>query len=134
MDNKKMRELREFYDTHDTSDEMDDGHWVTEVNTDPMVTTSLRLPKSVLDKVRAAARARGVRPTALMREWIETLVAQAGTTPPTMAGLFLTESSPFARDMLESMLGLHRRVNEVLENDREILKNDQEILRRLADH
>ncbi|HZZ48974.1 MAG TPA: hypothetical protein VFE65_19005 [Pseudonocardia sp.] len=67
MDHKKMTELREHYDTHDTSHEMEGGEWITEVDNDPMVTTSLLLPKSVLDDVRALARAGGVKPTALRR-------------------------------------------------------------------
>jgi hypothetical protein len=36
-----------------------------------MITTSLRLPKSLLDWVRDQAAADGSRPTALIRRWIE---------------------------------------------------------------
>lgn len=38
---------------------------------DPMITTSLRLPKSVLDRVRLLAARDGVKPTALIRRWTE---------------------------------------------------------------
>lgn len=44
-----MKELREHCDSHDTSSGMDDGHWEVDAIDDPMVTTSLRLPKSLLD-------------------------------------------------------------------------------------
>jgi hypothetical protein len=88
MDRKKMLELREYYDNHDTGDEGGGGEWVTEVDPDPMVTTSLRLPKSLLDEVRRQARARGIRTTALMREWIEARANQTTPTPP--EGLLLS--------------------------------------------
>ena len=37
----------------------------------PMVTTSLRLPAETHKALQAAARAAGMRPTALIRAWIE---------------------------------------------------------------
>ncbi len=36
-----------------------------------MITTSLRLPKSLLDWVREQAAAEHTKPTALIRRWIE---------------------------------------------------------------
>jgi len=36
-----------------------------------MVTTSLRMPKSLLDWVRGQAAKEHVRPTVLIRQWIE---------------------------------------------------------------
>ncbi|GDY32434.1 hypothetical protein [Gandjariella thermophila] len=68
---KKIEELRDYIDTHDTSVEMEQGHWETEVAEDPMVTTSLRLPKSLLDWVRQQAAAEHVKPTAWLRGLIE---------------------------------------------------------------
>jgi hypothetical protein len=50
---------------------MEGGRWETEVDPDPMVTTSLRLPKSLLDWIRSQAAAEHVKPTALIRQWIE---------------------------------------------------------------
>lgn len=49
----------------------------------PMVTTSLRLPAETHKAVQAAAQQSGIRPTALIRAWIEAgLTAQgAGTIP-----------------------------------------------------
>jgi predicted DNA-binding protein len=76
MNRKQIEELAEYYDTHDTADEMDGGR-VVEPLVDPMVVVSLRLPKHVVDQVRALAAERGVRPTALLREWVEAQVARA---------------------------------------------------------
>lgn len=68
----KLQRLAEYYDTHDTSDELKRAELVDEpVDTDPMVSLSLRLPKSVLDWVRAQARAEHTKPTQLIRRWIE---------------------------------------------------------------
>lgn len=68
----QLAELREHYDTTSTADEMTDaGGWETDIDPDPMVTTSLRLPKSLLDWVRAQAMAEKVKPTALVRRWVE---------------------------------------------------------------
>ncbi len=58
-----------YVDAHDFSTEMEQGAWETE--TDPMITTSLRLPKSLLDWVREQAAAQHVRPSGLIRVWIE---------------------------------------------------------------
>lgn len=71
---QQIAELRAYYDTTSTAEELADetaGRWEDDVEPDPMVTTSLRLPKSLLDKVRAEAKALDVKPTALIRTWIE---------------------------------------------------------------
>jgi uncharacterized protein (DUF4415 family) len=77
METQKLAELRDYYDNHSTAADMGDATWETEVEPDPMVTTSLRLPKSVLDWVRAQAEVEHTKPTALIRRWIEE--RQAGT-------------------------------------------------------
>ena len=71
MDNKTMHELRDHYDTQSTAADMDNGNWETDVQADPMVTTSLRLPKSLLDWVRDQADSQRIKPTALIRRWLE---------------------------------------------------------------
>lgn len=71
MDKDQLAALREQYDNNSTVSQMGDGTWETEVAPDPMVTTSLRLPKSELDWVREQAAEAGVKPTALIRRWIE---------------------------------------------------------------
>ena len=40
-----------------------------------MIVSSIRLPKATMNKVRAAAADLGVKPTALMRSWIEEKLA-----------------------------------------------------------
>lgn len=68
----KLHRLAEYYDTHDTSGELERAELVDEpVDTDPMVSLSLRLPTSLLDWVRAQARAEHTKPTQLIRRWIE---------------------------------------------------------------
>ena len=71
MDEQKLVQLRDYYDNTDLSAEIERANWETDVEPDPMVTTSLRLPKSVLDWVRQQAEAEHVKPTALIRRWIE---------------------------------------------------------------
>jgi predicted DNA-binding protein len=73
----ELEALAAYYDTHDTSAEMMDGKWV---DPRPMRTTSLRLPAEVIDALKALARARGVRYTALVREIIDH--ALSATSPP----------------------------------------------------
>ena len=68
----KLQRLAEYYDTHDTSAELERAERVDEpVDPDPMVSLSLRLPKSLLDWVRTQARTEHTKPTQLIRRWIE---------------------------------------------------------------
>jgi len=67
----RIEELRDYYDSHDTSAEMEQGQWETDVVDDPMITTSLRLPKSLLDWVRDQAGAEHAKPSAWIRALIE---------------------------------------------------------------
>lgn len=71
MDEQKLAQLRDHYDTADLSVDIERARWETDTESDPMVTTSLRLPKSVLDWIRQQAEAEHVKPTALIRRWIE---------------------------------------------------------------
>jgi hypothetical protein len=67
----KLDEIADHAQHHDFSAEMEQGTWETGTETDPMVTTSVRLPKSLLDWVRQRATAQHVRPSVLIRQWIE---------------------------------------------------------------
>lgn len=67
----KIQQIRDYADSHDLSEEIEQGHWETDVADDPMITTSLRLPKSLLDWVRVQAAEQHVKPTAWIRELIE---------------------------------------------------------------
>lgn len=67
----RLNEIAAHAETHDFSTDMEEGVWETDTEADPMVTTSLRLPKSLLDWVREQAAAQHVRPSGLIRQWIE---------------------------------------------------------------
>jgi uncharacterized protein (DUF4415 family) len=72
MAKTRLGEIAEHAETHDFgADITERGVWEADGEPDPMVTTSLRLPKSLLDWVRAQADQEHTRPTALMRQWIE---------------------------------------------------------------
>ena len=66
-----LDELAEHAQEHDFSAEMQHAVWETDTEVDPMVTTSLRLPESLLDWVRQQAASQHVRPSALIRRWVE---------------------------------------------------------------
>jgi hypothetical protein len=68
-DREQLERIAAGYETGDASAELDRAEYDDTTTAEPMVTTSLRLPKPVMDAVRAAAEARGIRPTTLMREW-----------------------------------------------------------------
>ncbi|MFD6099090.1 hypothetical protein ACFVWN_20850 [Nocardiopsis flavescens] len=72
MDAKRLEELADYYDTHDVADELGEatGHPPV-ARDDVMIVSSIRLPKATMDRVREAAHQEGVKPTALMRRWIE---------------------------------------------------------------
>jgi hypothetical protein len=71
-DQTKLQRLAEYYDTHDTSDELKRAKLIEEpADPDPMISLSLRLPKSLLDWVRTQARTEHTKPTQLIRRWIE---------------------------------------------------------------
>jgi hypothetical protein len=67
----KLDEIAEYADSHDFSAEMEQGVWEADIEADPMITTSVRLPKSLLDWVREQAAIEHVRPSVLIRQWLE---------------------------------------------------------------
>lgn len=85
---ERLQQLADYYDGHSTADQMDGGDWVDEPVIEPMVTTSLRLPIEVMQAVRERAALEGVRPTALIRRWVEASVVSAqGAADPTLAAI-----------------------------------------------
>jgi uncharacterized protein YceH (UPF0502 family) len=70
----ELERLARHYEDTDAADEIAAGRTVTP---EPMITTSLRLPRAVVDELRREAAGRGVRYTALLREIAEQHVAQA---------------------------------------------------------
>lgn len=73
MNENKLARIADYAETHYFADEMNAGRWIdaTEPDPDPMVSTSIRLPKSLLDWLRNQAAERGVKHTALIRLWLE---------------------------------------------------------------
>lgn len=67
----KLDDIVEYAETHDFAAEMERGTWEEDTEPDPMVTTSVRLPKSLLDWVRDRAASHHVRPSVLIRQWLE---------------------------------------------------------------
>lgn len=92
MTPEQLAALRDYYDNTDVSDAIDRAQWETGSQPDPMVTTSLRLPKSVLDWVRAEAEAQHVKPTVLIRQWIEE--RRSATADLSAAGDALASTEP----------------------------------------
>ncbi len=70
-DHSDVDALRDHYDSTDQSAALQQARLETHAESDPMVTTSLRLPRSLLEWVRDRAAEEHVRPTALLRRWIE---------------------------------------------------------------
>jgi len=82
MTAKKLTELIEHYDNADLAEGIESATWEEpESVAEPMVTYALRLPKPVIDALRAAAADRGVKVSSLMREWLEERLAQSETHP-----------------------------------------------------
>ncbi len=67
----KLDEIAGYAEHHDFGAEMEQGSWEPGTDADPMITTSVRLPNSLLDWVRHSAAAQHVRPSVLIRQWIE---------------------------------------------------------------
>lgn len=100
----EAEQVREYVDSHDLSEEIEQGQWETETAADPMVTTSLRLPKSLLDWVRAQAADQHVKPTAWIRELLEreragqpALESRVGVLEELVAGLQQAEQARTTR-------------------------------------
>lgn len=76
MNPDQLRETAEYYDTADLSEHIEQATWEEhEPAPEPMVTYALRLPRPVIDQLRAAAQSRSVKVSTLMREWLEERLA-----------------------------------------------------------
>lgn len=76
MDPTKMAELANYFDNTDLSAEVEESMFDDTIDPAPMVGITVRLPAAVLNKVREQAVERGVKATALIREWVEASVAE----------------------------------------------------------
>lgn len=91
MNNSKLNELRDYYDSTDVTSEFAGAELDTRIADEVMVSTSIRLPQSLVDKVRAQASALGIPATTLMRRW----VIEKATTPPPNAVVSVAELERF---------------------------------------
>lgn len=83
MTEDKIDDLSAYYDERDTTAELERAVPREPVPADEvMIVTSLRLPKSVMDQVRERAQERGIKPTALIREWVEAALAGRDAVVP----------------------------------------------------
>jgi predicted DNA-binding protein len=77
--------LKQFHDGGDAIADLLDERSPAEVPTPdtdvPMVSRSVRLPLDTYERVRAAADARGLGVTTLMRQWIEAGLADLDDSP-----------------------------------------------------
>lgn len=72
MNPDQLRELAEYYDNTDLAEHIEQATWEEHAPApEPMVTYALRLPSPVIEQLRAAAQARNVKVSTLMREWLE---------------------------------------------------------------
>lgn len=70
MDQNKINELREYYDNTDVAEHFRDAELDTRTPGEVLVSTSIRLPQSLVNKVREQAADLGIPATALMRQWV----------------------------------------------------------------
>ena len=72
MDKDKLEGLRDLYDVTDTAESVERARWDERVvgPDEVMVSTSMRLPRSLMQRVRERAAEAGVPATALMRQWV----------------------------------------------------------------
>lgn len=71
-----LAELRDYYDTTDQSAALENAEIDTSTTDDPMVGITVRLPASTLNTARALAEQRGIKVTALIRQWVEQNLAE----------------------------------------------------------
>jgi hypothetical protein len=103
-----MEELRKHYDETDTAPDLEAaiqagaGNWDTETQDDPLIGTSLRLPRSILRRVRQEAGERHLATTALIR----VLVVEGLDRPAE------TDSSSYER-IFEAIQSLEKQMEEI---------------------
>ena len=91
MDQDKIDRLRDYYDTTDVAEHFADATLQTETASEVLVSSSIRLPQSLMNKVRAQAAELGTPATTLMRLWI----TERATTPTTPAAVSVADLQRF---------------------------------------
>ena len=75
MTDDEFTAVRDLYDTTDQSAVLEVAELDTSTTDDPMVGITVRFPASTLNAARIIAANRGVKVTALLREWVEGQIA-----------------------------------------------------------
>ena len=91
MDQDKLDRLRDYYDTTDVAEHFTDVTLRTDKATEVLVSSSIRLPQSLMNQVRAQAAELGIPATTLMRQWI----TERATTPTTRAAVSVADLQRF---------------------------------------
>lgn len=91
MNNDDLDTLRDYYDNTDVTSDFTNAELDRRTTDEVMVSTSIRLPQSLVDKVREQATALGIPATTLMRRW----VIDRATTPPNNAVVSVAELERF---------------------------------------
>jgi predicted DNA binding CopG/RHH family protein len=91
MNQDKLNDLRDYYDNTDVANEFTDAAIEAHTTDEVMVSTSIRLPQSLVDKVRTQAAALGIPATTLMRQW----VIEKATTPAANAVVSVADLERF---------------------------------------
>jgi predicted DNA binding CopG/RHH family protein len=91
MNEDKLNKIRDHYDNADVANEFADAELDTRTTDEVMVSTSIRLPQSLVDKVRTQAAAMGIPATTLMRQW----VIEKATNPPANAVVSVADLERF---------------------------------------
>ena len=91
MDQDKLDRLRDYYDTTDVAEHFTDATLESDKATEVLVSSSIRLPQSLMNQVRAQAAELGIPATTLMRQWI----TERATTPTTRAAVSVADLQRF---------------------------------------
>ena len=91
MDQDKLDRLRDYYDTTDVAEHFTDTTLESDKATEVLVSSSIRLPQSLMNQVRAQAAELGIPATTLMRQWI----TERATTPTTRAAVSVADPQRF---------------------------------------
>lgn len=91
MDQDKIESLRDYYDTTDQAEDLVDAALQSDKATEVLVSSSIRLPQSLMNQVRTQAAELGIPATTLMRQWI----IERATTPTTPAAVSVADLQRF---------------------------------------
>jgi len=91
MNQDKIDRLRDHYDTTDVAGHFSDATLQTDTASEVLVSSSIRLPQSLMNQVRAQAAELEIPATTLMRQWI----IERATTPAAPASVSVADLQRF---------------------------------------